>query len=117
MAGDTATTRRTRRSTSAVDKDNATVDLGAGPTLAENRKKAKSRSKSMGPGGLDVLKAGSGNRRVVALPFLFLVLMLTISDATTVPGRALATPTSIDPQANHAPSRDTILQIQTIAVE
>ncbi|KUI70508.1 Kinetochore protein spc7 [Cytospora mali] len=66
MAGDTTlpATRRTRRSTSAVDKDNATVDLGAGTTLAENRKKAKSRSKSMGPGGLDALKAGSGNRRV-----------------------------------------------------
>lgn len=66
MAGDTLpTTRRTRKSTSAVDKDNATIDLGAGPTLAENRKKAKSRSKSIGPGGLDALKAGSGNRRVV----------------------------------------------------
>lgn len=67
MADDTTlpTTRRTRKSTSAVEKDNATVDLGAGPTLAENRKKAKSRSKSIGPGGLDALKAGSGNRRVV----------------------------------------------------
>ncbi|KUI58145.1 Kinetochore protein spc7 [Cytospora mali] len=66
MAGDTTlpATRRTRRSTSAVDKDNATVDLGAGTTLAENRKRAKSRSKSIGPGGLDALKAGSGNRRV-----------------------------------------------------
>lgn len=67
MSGDTTlpTTRRTRKSTSAMDKDNATVDLGAGPTLAENRKKAKSRSKSIGPGGLDALKAGSGNRRMV----------------------------------------------------
>lgn len=67
MAGDStlSTARRTRKSTSAVDKDNATVDLGVGPTLAENRKKAKSRSKSIGPGGLDALKAGSGNRRVV----------------------------------------------------
>lgn len=68
MAGDKPTvTRRTRRSTSAMDKDNATVDLSGGMTLAENRKKAKSRSKSIGPGGLDALKAGSGNRRVVAL--------------------------------------------------
>lgn len=66
MAGDTTlpATRRTRKSTSAMDKDNATVDLGAGTTLAENRKKSKSRSKSMGPGGIDALKAGSGNRRV-----------------------------------------------------
>lgn len=68
MAADkTASTRRTRRSTSAMDKDNATLDLSAGTTLAENRKKSKSRSKSIGPGGLDALKAGSGNRRVVAL--------------------------------------------------
>lgn len=68
MAGVTAppATRRSRKSTSAVDKDNATVDLGSSATLAENRKKAKSRSKSIGPGGLDALKAGSGNRRVVA---------------------------------------------------
>lgn len=67
MAGDStlSTARRTRKSTSAVDKDNATIDLGVGPTLAENRKKAKLRSKSIGPGGLDALKAGSGNRRVV----------------------------------------------------
>lgn len=68
MAGDKPlATRRTRKSTSAMDKDNATLDLGRGDTLAENRKKAKSRSKSIGPGGLDALKAGSGNRRVVAL--------------------------------------------------
>lgn len=68
MAGDKpVATRRTRRSMNAMDKDNATMDLSAGNTLAENRKKAKSRSKSIGPGGLDALKAGSGNRRVVAL--------------------------------------------------
>ncbi|KAG8163331.1 hypothetical protein KVR01_006628 [Diaporthe batatas] len=67
MGGDTtlsATRRATRKSISAVERDNATVDLGAGTTLADNRKKSKSRSKSMGPGGLDALKAGSGNRRV-----------------------------------------------------
>lgn len=70
MVGDTAlpATRRTmRKSISAMERDNATVDLGAGTTLADNRKKSKSRSKSMGPGGLDALKAGSGNRRVVTL--------------------------------------------------
>ncbi|KAJ9151921.1 Kinetochore protein spc7 [Pleurostoma richardsiae] len=60
-------TRRPRKSTSglspvrkAKDKENATVDVGA--TLGESRK--KSRSKSIGPGGLDALKTGSGNRRV-----------------------------------------------------
>ncbi|KAL2755102.1 hypothetical protein ACRALDRAFT_1077212 [Sodiomyces alcalophilus JCM 7366] len=40
-------------------KENATVDLGS--TLAADRK--KSRSKSMGPGGLDILTNGNGNRR------------------------------------------------------
>lgn len=41
----------------AIDKENATVDLGA--------TSMKSRSKSLGPGGLDALKQGSGNRRAV----------------------------------------------------
>lgn len=63
-------TRRSRKSTTglsprkAMDKENATVDVGS--TLAAGRK--KSRSKSMGPGGLDVLKSGNGNRRVVSYP-------------------------------------------------
>lgn len=46
-----------------MDKENATVDVAS--TLAANRK--KSRSKSMGPGGLDGLKHGNGNRRAVGL--------------------------------------------------
>lgn len=73
MGGDntlSATRRATRKSISAMERDNATVDLGGGTTLADNRKKSKSRSKSMGPGGLDALKAGSGNRRVVALSYI-----------------------------------------------
>lgn len=67
-------TRRTRKSLGgqsptkrAKDKENATIDVGASTgTLAANRK--KSRSKSIGPGGLDILKPGAGNRRVVCLP-------------------------------------------------
>jgi hypothetical protein len=68
--GDTTmpATRRQRKSiggrmpsAKSIDKENATVDLGS--TLAANRK--KSRSKSIGPGGLDVLRNGSGNRRAV----------------------------------------------------
>ncbi|EFW99322.1 chromosome segregation protein [Grosmannia clavigera kw1407] len=65
--------RRTRKSISGfspqktTDKENATIDFGAsGATTsmpAASRK--KSRSKSMGPGGLDsALKSSSGNRRV-----------------------------------------------------
>ncbi|WYZ44139.1 hypothetical protein EsH8_VII_000575 [Colletotrichum jinshuiense] len=65
-------TRRTRKSIGAPtssrktgDKENATIDVGS--TLAESRK--KSRSKSIGPGGLDALKNASGNRRAsLAVP-------------------------------------------------
>jgi hypothetical protein len=60
-------TRRSRKSTGAfgretVDKENATFDVGSN-SLAGNKK--KSRSKSIGPGGLDGLKQGHGNRRAV----------------------------------------------------
>ncbi|KAI3545729.1 Spc7 kinetochore protein [Colletotrichum abscissum] len=65
-------TRRTRKSIGATtssrkngDKENATIDVGS--TLAESRK--KSRSKSIGPGGLDALKSANGNRRAsLAVP-------------------------------------------------
>ncbi|KAH0597791.1 hypothetical protein MHUMG1_04163 [Metarhizium humberi] len=64
-------TRRVRKSVGAstemmrtVDKENATVDVAR--TLADNRK--KSRSKSIGPGGLDALKRGTGNRRAEIPP-------------------------------------------------
>ncbi|KHN96716.1 chromosome segregation protein [Metarhizium album ARSEF 1941] len=64
--------RRVRKSVGAnaemkrtVDKENATVDVAR--TLADDRK--KSRSKSMGPGGLDALKHATGNRRAsIAAP-------------------------------------------------
>ncbi|KAI0877677.1 hypothetical protein GGS24DRAFT_446377 [Hypoxylon argillaceum] len=61
-------TRRPRKSTGhspvrkRIEKENITVDLAS--SLAGNASRKKSRSKSMGPGGLDVLKVGSGNRRV-----------------------------------------------------
>lgn len=63
-------TRRPRKSTGyspvrkRMEKDNITVDVAS--SLAGNGSRKKSRSKSMGPGGLDVLKSGSGNRRVVS---------------------------------------------------
>ena len=46
-----------------AEKDNATVDIGA---MGAGRKKM--RSKSMGPGSLDLLKSGNGNRRAVRPP-------------------------------------------------
>ncbi|KAJ4137516.1 hypothetical protein NW768_003103 [Fusarium equiseti] len=65
-------TRRTRRSigahtdvNKAFEKENATTDVTS--TLAANRK--KSRSKSLGPGGLDALMKTNGNRRAsLAVP-------------------------------------------------
>lgn len=61
-------TRRTRRSIGAhtdvrkaMEKENATVDVTS--SLAASRK--KSRSKSLGPGGLDALMKANGNRRLV----------------------------------------------------
>ncbi|TQV96104.1 chromosome segregation protein [Cordyceps javanica] len=64
-------TRRARKSfgsqhdiRKARDKENATVDVAS--ELAASR---KSRSKSIGPGGLDSLKPGTGNRRAsIAAP-------------------------------------------------
>lgn len=60
-------TRRTRKSigvhtelSSRSQKENATIDVGE--SMAASR---KSRSKSMGPGGIDALRQGTGNRRAV----------------------------------------------------
>ncbi|KAI1378743.1 Spc7-domain-containing protein [Hypoxylon crocopeplum] len=61
-------TRRPRKSTGhspvrkRMEKGNITVEMAS--SLAGNGGRKKSRSKSMGPGGLDALKPGSGNRRV-----------------------------------------------------
>ena len=51
------------------NKENATVDAGAIGSLSTQGKQAvkKNRSKSIGPGGLDTLKEGSGNRLKVGL--------------------------------------------------
>ncbi|GFP56603.1 kinetochore protein spc7 [Trichoderma asperellum] len=61
-------TRRSRKSigvhTELSRKENATIDSGG--SLAASR---KSRSKSIGPGGLDALRQGNGNRRAsLAVP-------------------------------------------------
>lgn len=45
-----------------MEKENATIDVAS--TLAASRK--KSRSKSLGPGGLDALNRGTSNRRAVS---------------------------------------------------
>lgn len=52
------------------DKENATVDAGAIASFSAQGKQAakENRSKSIGPGGLDALKEGSGNKQEVGLP-------------------------------------------------
>ncbi|GAB0139772.1 hypothetical protein EsHS_00000413 [Epichloe bromicola] len=81
-------TRRVRKSVGNVamrktmDKENATVDVAS--TLAANRK--KSRSKSMGPGGLDGLKHGNGNRRAsIAAPLPRSILKPTAYSVPEIP--------------------------------
>ncbi|KAL2270010.1 hypothetical protein VTJ83DRAFT_2194 [Remersonia thermophila] len=64
-------TRRTRKSIGgpsttrrSSDKDNAALDAGStAAAAAATTTRKKTRSKSMGPGGFDALKTGSGNRR------------------------------------------------------
>ncbi|KAL4918970.1 hypothetical protein BDW62DRAFT_56318 [Aspergillus aurantiobrunneus] len=55
------------RLTSGGDKENATADVGASRPLAGRQavmtKEKKSRSRSLGPGGLDALQDSNGNRR------------------------------------------------------
>ena len=52
-----------------MDQENATADLGAlaagKRSMPMEKPSKKSRSKSIGPGGLDALKDASGNRRKV----------------------------------------------------
>lgn len=75
---DSAARVRSRRSiahvprskmTSNLDKENATADIGATQPFTNGAKPAgkdkKSRSKSLGPGGLDALQNSNGNRRKV----------------------------------------------------
>ncbi|KAJ5236180.1 hypothetical protein N7489_006271 [Penicillium chrysogenum] len=55
------------RMTSGLDKENATTEIGAAQPFPNNPKPSikdkKSRSKSLGPGGLDALQNSNGNRR------------------------------------------------------
>lgn len=52
----------------SVDKENATVDSSSFATMAAATKQTgkKTRSKSLGPGGIDALKEGTGNKSRVS---------------------------------------------------
>ncbi|KAJ5294370.1 hypothetical protein N7508_009191 [Penicillium antarcticum] len=56
-----------RSKMTSLDKENATAEFGAAQPFAGSTRSApkdkKSRSKSLGPGGLDALKNSNGNRR------------------------------------------------------
>ena len=57
--------------TSGLDKENSTTEIGTPQPFANSAKPAmrdkKSRSKSLGPGGLDALQHSNGNRRQVTI--------------------------------------------------
>lgn len=76
-----------RSKTAGLDKENATTDIGAMQPFGNNGKAAtrdkKSRSKSLGPGGLDALQKSNGNRRKV-------------SYHSASPPRASKTPSDLD---------------------
>jgi kinetochore protein Spc7/SPC105 len=68
-------------SANTMDKENMTADIGAlggaGKRAAlGDRPSKKSRSKSIGPGGLDALKDTTGNRRQVRIDCSMRCLML-----------------------------------------
>jgi hypothetical protein len=65
-----------------MDKENITVDVAS--SLAGNGGRKKSRSKSMGPGGLDVLKSGTGNRRVVCSPIQLYAVSSRVAILTNI---------------------------------
>lgn len=60
-----------RSKMTSLDKENATADIAAVQPLGNSTKPAakdkKSRSKSLGPGGLDALQNSNGNRRKVGV--------------------------------------------------
>lgn len=63
------------------DKENVGPDslLGEVATIVTNAKQNKSRSKSLGPGGLDALKEDAGNKRKVRRPCAVFLKALTKS--------------------------------------
>jgi hypothetical protein len=109
-------TRRTRRSigahtdvNKAFEKENATTDVTS--SLAANRK--KSRSKSLGPGGLDALMKTNGNRRAVRHDSCYSYLILYHALINSVSCRPYESRPAFNPKTNHANSRDTPLEAQT----
>lgn len=67
-------------SSQTMDQENMTADMGSlatGKRAPIEKPSRKSRSKSIGPGGLDALKDTNGNRRKVWSRVKCMVLWLT----------------------------------------
>ncbi|KAJ5834526.1 hypothetical protein N7447_000552 [Penicillium robsamsonii] len=80
------------RMTSGLDKENATTEIGAAQPFSNNTKPAmkdkKSRSKSLGPGGLDALQNSNGNRRQSTASFPLKSILkptVPVSPVRTIP--------------------------------
>ncbi|KAF9250837.1 hypothetical protein LCP9604111_3041 [Penicillium roqueforti] len=80
------------RMTSSLDKENATTQIGAAQPFLNNTKPAmkdkKSRSKSLGPGGLDALQNSNGNRRQSTASFPLKSILkptVPVSPVRTIP--------------------------------
>ncbi|KAJ5649473.1 uncharacterized protein N7484_003196 [Penicillium longicatenatum] len=112
---DSAVTRpRSRRSiahvprskmTSGLDKENATTDIGTVPPFGTNGKSItrdkKSRSKSLGPGGLDALQNSNGNRRKSTASFPLKSIL-----KPTVPVSPVRNIPSFEETRRRTPARD-----------
>lgn len=91
-----------------MDKENATTAVDG--SMGATRK--KSRSKSMGPGGLDPLKKANGNRRAVCFPprrpigVVVFGVGSWVADFCLVPCRTNST---VHLEADNAPSGNSIL--------
>lgn len=79
--------------TTLAGKENLTTDLSTMSAVkAKNRITKKSRSKSIGPGGLDALKEDPGNRRKVLSQ-----LMMDLLDVQLTPTDSLRSYLSLSP--------------------
>jgi len=69
----------------AMDRENATTTIlsGVGADNSKDTRAKRLRSMSIGPGGLEALKEGAGNKRKARL--IYLVVQSTLTDALQMP--------------------------------
>ncbi|KAJ5709344.1 hypothetical protein N7493_010678 [Penicillium malachiteum] len=95
--------------TSGLDKENATADIGTAPLFGaaskSSAKDKKSRSKSLGPGGLDALQNSNGNRRKSTAAFPLKSIL-----KPTVPVSPVRNIPSFEETRRRTPARDATKQ-------